>query len=1782
VAAGPAYHPVYLAHGPRSPYAREMFSGWHRVFFNLGLIAMLPADRAGAAPGAVDPGVNLRFESPGKVSAMTVQPDGKWIVGGTFTAVNGVDRGKVARLHPDGSLDPSFDPGPINPDIYDRSEIYGLSLQGDKVLAAGFLSHLAGQPASAVVRLNANGTRDTTFNPPVFTNSFDPAAWIAIDRGDGKVLVGGRFSSVGGQARANLVRLDSSGAIDPTFNPAVNGTVQSAVAVSGDRWLIGGSFTTVSGQARPGIARIQATGAIDPGFATVPLAAGSTISSLSLQADGKILYAGYQGATRFAGRALADGGADPGFTPAAVPGFLANALLLPDGDVMLDGPNGVFEGWGTSQLTRLQSNGTADPVAQASAFGLIYKLAGEANGSVLVGGNYSSFGNLPRMSLGKALPDGSVDPAFHPDVTHPSDVRRIIPLSGGGWLVTGSFYGALGGGPRVTHSRISRLTPSLTLDPGFVQPFSGTIIYATSAVEDTAGRLLIGTDSNSSATPRRIHRLGANGGIDPAFDVLLGTSNSVADIVLQPDGRILAAGNITQVNGTYQQHLTRLSADGVVETAFNIPQTGVLNDIALENGGRILTGGVNGLKRLQPSGQIDPGFNQSLALTGAIHAVASLPGQRVLIAGNFTALGGQPAVRIARLDAAGNPDPTFQPGSGANGLIRSLQVRGDGDLFIAGDFTTFNGQPRRGIAQLSPDGALRPAFDPGEGFNGSVHTLALTADGHVLAGGAFTRANAVNRAGFAKMEPAPLQSTPPPPSSPGTPTATALSSQKVLVLWSDSSGESGYVVERREPGSTDWITLARPGAGSTFYNDETVVPGKTYEYRVLAWNPSGDAPLALSPAATVPTRAGLAGSPVPGDALDLWNAGEIRAVTRQADGKFVIAGTFTHINGTPRSVLARLEANGELDPTFVPDPAIVASKPSIQSLAVQSTGRIIVGSNGSLSGLAPDGTLDPAFTPPSSFSAVYELAVLPDDKLLVGGNFSRGSRPYLARTTADGAIDLTFANAGLNGEVDAIVVLPDGKILVSGGFTLAGFVTTSVARFNSNGSLDSSFAPVTLAPPPGAAKGLGTTMALQGDGKILVGGSFSSVNGQPRNSLVRLESNGAVDTTFVSGTSPNDFLHYVGLLPDGKVTIGGQFESYGGTVRSSWAVLTSTGALDPGNAVIRSGYVRRGVRLPDGRILVVGRFRTAAGVPHFGLVRLQADASTVDGTFNPQVAKPGTVSAITRQPDGKALVLGDFASVGGLPPSGVLRPTIFRIEPDGSIDDEFDAGSGFNNPPSVAATGPGGRIFVGGSFQSVNGVIRTGIAALNASGAVDPAFNSGNGANQTVYAIVPEAGGGATIAGTFTTVDGVPRPLIARLDETGGVTGDFDGGISTAGAGVLAGMAQEDGARWFGGTFSTLSGNSRAYLAKQQPDGSPAATATAPLDSQVRALIPQPGLSFFAGGNFTTVSGVPRARVARFTSTGALDPGFVPQLATSTAAPSTFAAFAADEAGRLYVAGSWQGSIPLRTLGLLRLSPDGSLDRDFDTGISGSGVTALAAINGGLLAGGSFTTWDDLPRYGLVRLRVQPSLVTPGAPLAFTATGGESGVDLAWEAVAGASGYLIEKRGASSTTWIPVATPPAGSLSFADATSPAGSRWIYRVSAFSSAGTSPSSPEVELILPTTYSQWKSDLGLPPGTADDDDTDRDGIPLILEYALALSPASADALGLPTIHRSANLLEFRYLHPRQDVTYVVEASTDLVHWSAEGVSTDQAAPYRVATIPLNGTKRFLRLAVRPPSP
>jgi len=181
-------------------------------------------------------------------------------------------------------------------------------------------------------------------------------------------------------------------------------------------------------------------------------------------------------------------------------------------------------------------------------------------------------------------------------------------------------------------------------------------------------------------------------------------------------------------------------------------------------------------------------------------------------------------------------------------------------------------------------------------------------------------------------------------------------------------------------------------------------------------------------------------------------------------------------------------------------------------------------------------------------------------------------------------------------------------------------------------------------------------MAVQPDGKILVGGYFTALQGANRNGIARLNANGSLDNSFNPGTGANAVTS-VALQPDGKVIIGGGFTTVNDTARS-------------------------------------------------GIARLNADGS-LDSSFNPGTGVNGTVYSVASQPDGKVLMGGSFTSV-----NGTNRPNIARLNAEGSLDSSFNPGTGPNAKVSSIALQPNGKVLIGGDFSTVNGVVRLQVARL--------------------------------------------------------------------------------------------------------------------------------------------------------------------------------------------------------------------------------------------------------------------------------------------------------------------------------------------------------------------------------------------------------------------------------------------------------------------------------------
>lgn len=357
------------------------------------------------------------------------------------------------------------------------------------------------------------------------------------------------------------------------------------------------------------------------------------------------------------------------------------------------------------------------------------------------------------------------------------------------------------------------------------------------------------------------------------------------------------------------------------------------------------------------------------------------------------------------------------------------------------------------------------------------------------------------------------------------------------------------------------------------------------------------------------------------------------------------------------------------------------------------------------------------------------VASLPDGKILVGGsftNFDGNSVRRLVRLNANGSLDNTFDANIMNGEVRAILPQDldnDGsidRILVGGTFTsvrvdknsTTDLSRTRLVRLNSDGTLDSS---IVL-----SANGDIRTIYAQPDGKVLLGGSFTSINGAVRSRLARLNANGILDTSFSNPDIRNGEVRAIVPEDDNLDTIidsyvvGGSFTDVGGVIRNRLARFSATGARlgynpDANNTVFDI------VPQTDGKMLVAGAFTNFAGgvVARTRLARLQNDGS-VDETFAQEVN--GEVRDLHLQVNGQVLLAGVFTQIGD-----AQRRFAARLNLDGSIDSAFDL-----NPDAEIRNiiqSQDGKVIVGGLFTQLGSVGHQFVGRLLVTGEPDSSFS---------------------------------------------------------------------------------------------------------------------------------------------------------------------------------------------------------------------------------------------------------------------------------------------------------------------------------------------------------------------------------------------------------------------------------------------------------------------------
>jgi uncharacterized delta-60 repeat protein len=349
---------------------------------------------------------------------------------------------------------------------------------------------------------------------------------------------------------------------------------------------------------------------------------------------------------------------------------------------------------------------------------------------------------------------------------------------------------------------------------------------------------------------------------------------------------------------------------------------------------------------------------------------------------------------------------------------------------------------------------------------------------------------------------------------------------------------------------------------------------------------------------------------------------------------------------------------------------------------------------------------------------------------------------------------------GLSSSSFSIAIQTDGKIVVGGGFTsYDGTTQNRITRLYRDGTRDTGF-------------NIGTgfiftvyAIAIQTDGKILVGGSFSSYNGTTQNFITRLNSDGTRDTGFNIGTGfSGDFVNSIAIQTDGKILVGGGFTSYNGTTQNFITRLNSDGTRDTGfsigtgfNAGVNSIAIQT-----DGKIVVGGDFSSYNGTTQNCITRLNSNG-TRDTGFSIGTGFNNSLYEIAIQTDGKILVGGGFTSY-----DGTTQTNITRLNSDGTRDTGFSIGTGFNAGVNSIAIQTDDKIVVGGGFTSYDGTTQNRITRLNSDGTRDTGFNIGTGFSGVVQSIAIQTDGKIVIGGSFTSYNGTTQNRITRLNSDGG------------------------------------------------------------------------------------------------------------------------------------------------------------------------------------------------------------------------------------------------------------------------------------------------------------------------------------------------------------------------------------------------------------------------------
>ncbi|GAB5559473.1 MAG: hypothetical protein SynsKO_11200 [Synoicihabitans sp.] len=1155
---------------------------------------------------------------------------------------------------------------------------------------------------------------------------------------DGRYYLAGVFDSVNGIVRGPLVRFLADGTVDTTFqSPLGEGASVVGVVLQEDgKLVVGGTFSWQTGEYSDpetkygsGLIRLNPDGRIDEAFQSHGFF--SSLSSISETADGRLLITGGFNAypdnqghpiprSKFA-VLHADGSLDQTVVPETTVSVPYDAVQLADGRFLIGG------GSYGAKLQCLESDGSlvetfTDPF-DVSIGQIVYDLIPLNDGGAIVAGDLGASWESPLWRIDS---EGTRNPDFAELGEIPfTAVTLAEPARDGGYWVSSDRGTSSSRPPLIKVDSAGNREESFELN--------GTSVLAeVSALwEGADGKLRLGGKTNDGNSLDYAVANATNGSLESSSTLLLGAISDIWAIEAAGPSQWWLAGEFDRVNGISTDGLFKIDSAGAIIATYDLgwTESSSVSRLRREADGGLLVAGrfyiargipdetpfgtADHLVRITPDGQLDPDFPLAVSSSqyaggisgGEVNDIARTPAGNLLLMGNFNSVQGQSRSGLAMLTPDGNLDTGFDPGD--TGVppfnLQQVEIDSRGRIYVRGQFTNFGGSGLRSVVRLLPDGSVDPTFDglpstandsssilvdsnddlwvglfkssPSssdspplvrfradggfedsflvEGIDGTPRSLTQQPDGKVLVNGVSTIPTInVEREKIVRLN------------QDGSIDLSFVGVDFLQTLGSVTVLDDGRIFVTRHPQHTN---LGAPRFG---FSEVGQAPLVTEQPMDLPVTQGADVTLQLVATGSTPLsyqwlRNGVA---LPGETADSIHIDDINA---EDIGDYV--AEVRNAFGVTLSSAATLSAADSIPVvTEQPIEQFAYAREAV-TLTVTATGSDHLRYQWYRDGVALPGENSATLTLASASIAdtgVYFARVTNG----LSQTSSLPTRVVIAPTENPGFgrvpmnSDFLFERARY--QIDALANAGEGGWFIAGSFGSAdGVRVGSPIRVLADGTVDNQFS--FPAPVPGTRVDI-RQIAVQADGTVLVAGYFLLASGHQH--LVRLNSDGTIDPTFLCRGFVGSGVYQFDIFSDGRIAVLGSLdfhidENGEQTSVQNLAILNPDGGVSTGSHFgSGSGHIRHILVTQDDALLVTGELEIGDGV----LARLNVD-STVDESFAASggFGSEGAPSAYALDQDsqGRIYVLGQFE---GYRYHGKAVGDLIRLQANGNLDETFN------------------------------------------------------------------------------------------------------------------------------------------------------------------------------------------------------------------------------------------------------------------------------------------------------------------------------------------------------------------------------------------------------------------------------------------------------------------------------------------------------------------------------